>query len=264
MQYNRIYEQLITRGQERESLEGYVEKHHIIPRALGGSDDPSNIVKLTAREHFVAHLLLAKMYGGKMWHAANIMSNCRRYTSKDYAYVRKRHALEISKRHKGKIVSQEMRDKISQDTVRHAKISKALKGRSKTPEHCFNLSKANKGKKLSDETKAKISIANTGANNSMYGKTHTNPSRQKISESNLQRVTCPHCNKEGGIAAMHRWHFDNCPVIKPRVISESLSNRKSEIASKLVQCPHCKTTTNRMAAGRWHFDKCKEKDRPSS
>lgn len=36
--------------------------HHIKPRSLGGIDDKENIVKLTAREHFVCHWLLVKMY----------------------------------------------------------------------------------------------------------------------------------------------------------------------------------------------------------
>ena len=38
------------------------EEHHIIPRCLGGSDDKSNLVKLTAKEHFICHLLLTKIY----------------------------------------------------------------------------------------------------------------------------------------------------------------------------------------------------------
>lgn len=39
----------------------YLEKHHIIPRALGGSNNRSNLVDLTAREHFIAHMLLTRM-----------------------------------------------------------------------------------------------------------------------------------------------------------------------------------------------------------
>lgn len=40
----------------------YSEIHHIIPRSLGGSDDKINLVKLTAKEHFVCHLLLSEIY----------------------------------------------------------------------------------------------------------------------------------------------------------------------------------------------------------
>lgn len=40
----------------------YSEKHHIIPRSLGGSDDESNLVALTAREHYIVHVLLFKIF----------------------------------------------------------------------------------------------------------------------------------------------------------------------------------------------------------
>jgi len=37
--------------------------HHIVPRHMGGSDDPSNIVKLTVKEHAQAHLDLYNKHG---------------------------------------------------------------------------------------------------------------------------------------------------------------------------------------------------------
>jgi len=62
MNYSRIYEALIVRARARVRPEGYVERHHIVPRCMGGGDESANIIALTAREHFVAHLLLAKIY----------------------------------------------------------------------------------------------------------------------------------------------------------------------------------------------------------
>lgn len=60
----------------------YTEFHHIIPRSLGGSNAKSNLVRLTARQHFVCHLLLVKMTEGnarfKMICAAHHMSVCHR------------------------------------------------------------------------------------------------------------------------------------------------------------------------------------------
>ena len=41
----------------------YTHKHHIIPRHMGGSDDPSNLVELTVEEHAQAHLELYEKYG---------------------------------------------------------------------------------------------------------------------------------------------------------------------------------------------------------
>lgn len=58
--YGRIYTQLINRALNRK-LTGYRELHHIVPTSMGGMDDTYNLVALTAREHFIAHLLLYKM-----------------------------------------------------------------------------------------------------------------------------------------------------------------------------------------------------------
>ena len=66
--YHRIYWEFIKDRRSREaSQQGYVERHHILPRALGGEDDPANLIRLTPEDHFFAHLLLAKVYGGEMW-----------------------------------------------------------------------------------------------------------------------------------------------------------------------------------------------------
>ena len=60
MNYQRIYNNLIKRGQSRVLTE-YKESHHIVPRCMGGTDDLDNLVDLTPEEHYVCHLLLVKM-----------------------------------------------------------------------------------------------------------------------------------------------------------------------------------------------------------
>lgn len=61
MNYSRIYDSIIGNAKGK-SYDGYTEKHHIIPRSLGGSNDPSNLVILSAREHFICHYLLIKIH----------------------------------------------------------------------------------------------------------------------------------------------------------------------------------------------------------
>ena len=61
MNYEKIYNQIVNRAKNR-ILECYTEKHHIIPRCMGGSDDKENLVSLTAREHFLCHHLLVRIY----------------------------------------------------------------------------------------------------------------------------------------------------------------------------------------------------------
>lgn len=58
----------------------YGENHHIIPRSEGGSDDASNKVKLTAREHYIAHLLLAKIYDDYAMYSALTYMQCKTKT----------------------------------------------------------------------------------------------------------------------------------------------------------------------------------------
>ena len=76
--YTTWYNSLINTAKDR-IIFGYTEKHHIIPSSLGGTNDNNNLVKLTAREHFICHLLLTKMTMGnaryKMNFALHMLSN---------------------------------------------------------------------------------------------------------------------------------------------------------------------------------------------
>ncbi len=62
MNYQKIYNDLIAKRKEFPYIDGYSERHHILPRSLGGSDDKDNLVQLSAKEHYIAHLLLCKIY----------------------------------------------------------------------------------------------------------------------------------------------------------------------------------------------------------
>lgn len=112
MDYQKHYSLLIESRKQSPTESDYYEKHHILPRSLGGSDVPENIIQLTAREHYMAHRLLAKMHGGKMWFALWIMSNGAKPSSKrdhlvtpgQYEYARKMFSKRLSETHpfKGK------------------------------------------------------------------------------------------------------------------------------------------------------------------
>lgn len=84
MDYEKIYSDLCNRGKKRKKGASlYLEKHHIIPTFFfkknrkkhrfhdgylpGNYDDASNITYLTPREHFVAHLLLCKIWSNTKW-----------------------------------------------------------------------------------------------------------------------------------------------------------------------------------------------------
>lgn len=112
MDYKRIYNELINRGKNRIFIDNQIdiEKHHIIPVSLGGTNDKSNIVSLTIREHFFAHLLLTKFTTGteyiKMLFAFGMMSltsktnSNRKINSKIFEKSKKAAKLAIKELHK--------------------------------------------------------------------------------------------------------------------------------------------------------------------
>lgn len=179
--YLKIYFALIDRSKLR-TLTGYTEKHHIIPRSLGGSNDKNNLAILTGREHFICHLLLTKVVEGrnksKMIFALNSMMNRRNDTmeryvpnSKFYEHLRillseahkqigrsDAHKLAISKRHKGKIVSEETKKKMS-DSSKSKIVGGAVKGSIRSESTKAKISQARKGIVFSDEHKKKLSEA---------------------------------------------------------------------------------------------------------
>jgi len=62
MNYKYLYKNLIKSRKNRQKIDGeYYEKHHIIPKCIGGTNSPNNIVYLTGREHYVAHWLLYRI-----------------------------------------------------------------------------------------------------------------------------------------------------------------------------------------------------------
>jgi hypothetical protein len=88
--YMRIYREFIADRKVIEpTLTGYSERHHILPRSLGGSNDPENLIRLTAEDHYFAHCCLAKIYGGKMWSALARMRWSRREGDRQWVATRR-------------------------------------------------------------------------------------------------------------------------------------------------------------------------------
>jgi len=186
MNYEKIYQQLIDRALPR-TLPGYKERHHIVPKCIGGDNSISNLVYLTAREHFIAHKLLCEIYPTniKLHYALWMMINCKtsnrtyKISSREYAAVKKFVALRMSLKMKGVPKSEEHRRKISQSKIGKLKSAATRK----------KMSDSFKGRKFSDETRNKLSIANTG-------NTHSSETRQKIGEASKGRILSPGARKK--------------------------------------------------------------------
>lgn len=82
MDYLRIYAEFIAdrvaRHPDKAKQKG-MERHHIVAKCLGGSNDESNLVNLTFSDHIFAHLLLEKIHGGKLAIAFQKMTTVPRY-----------------------------------------------------------------------------------------------------------------------------------------------------------------------------------------
>ena len=105
--YTKWYYQIID-NRKANTLSEYTEKHHIIPRSLGGNNNLDNLVSLTPREHYICHLLLSKMVSGdnkrKMTFAIWTMMRTRdiKINSRLYSSIRELSANQLSILQKGK------------------------------------------------------------------------------------------------------------------------------------------------------------------
>ena len=180
--YKTWHDNIIARGKNR-ILTGYKEKHHIIPKSLGGNNSKDNLVELTAREHFMVHMLLCKFTTGQAkmkmsyaFHAMCTFKNAERYNKVNSRLVEKiRSNFKFTKEHK-------------------QKLSKAQIGNKKAVGNTNNL-----GRKFSKYTRLKMSKARMGNKNAL-GLIHSEEFKERIRNINKGNKTAlgrKHINKDG-------------------------------------------------------------------
>ena len=195
MKYQEIYNNLINRALCRIS-EGYVEKHHIVPRCLGGTDAKENIVSLYPEEHYLAHLLLCKINKGnsKLLYAAMNMTsgsmiNNGKRNNKAYGWLRRQYAESMSgdnnpNRRDPEIQKKAALKRVGQKRTEEtkARMSAAQKGRIFTEETKRNMAEAAKNRPpISEETRTKLKSRTP--NKGMLGKTMSAETKAKMSAS---------------------------------------------------------------------------------
>ena len=152
--YTKWYNAIIEVAKNRELLNNF-EKHHIIPKSLGGTNDKENLVKLTMREHFICHQLLTKMTINdnrrKMLHAVWRLAHVsgQKITSRRYEQLRLQRSESmtgrrnpaVSKALTGRKIPAEVIEKRLQKVIgqKRPATSAALKGR-KNPKVSIALS----------------------------------------------------------------------------------------------------------------------------
>jgi len=199
MNYQKHYDSLVQRASKR-TLEGYVEKHHTIPKCMGGADEISNIVELTAEEHFVAHQLLVKMYpdNRKLVYALILMSgnNGKNKVSnnKAFGWIKRKMATATRERLLGVPLTKEHKQNITNGLLKSIANGTMRTGTPAQVENAKQMGKANKGRKATPEQRAATSANSKGVNNGMYSKEHTTEAKAKMSHYAKNR-TSEHRNK---------------------------------------------------------------------
>jgi len=152
MDYKRVYEFMIEDRRAKESSLSIFDRHHILPKALGGGNGPENIIKLSPSDHFFCHLLLAKIHGGVMAICAARMSGMKKYTGngarRNYSHLKTEQRKKLSELAKTQWSNPDSSEKLKQ-AVR----------RSRTPELSEKLRVASLGKKASPEARKAMSDA---------------------------------------------------------------------------------------------------------
>lgn len=208
--YTRIYYNIVTRAQSRVlASDIYTERHHIIPKSLGGSNSKDNLVALTGREHFICHRLLVKMTMGldksKMAHAVWVMLIRGKETDKGIVTSR---TFELARREAAEAASLLLTGiKRSEQTRQKMSKPKSEKHTAFLINQCLEMAADRKGKPAHNK-------GQTGTSSPLFNKPKSEQHKQSMRKPK-EKATCPHCGLIGGINQLKRWHFDNCRTITP-------------------------------------------------
>jgi hypothetical protein len=161
--------------------------HHIIPKHMGGTDDSSNLIRLTVEEHAQAHLDLFQNHG-KIEDFIAYKALSKQINISDASYL-----AWIIGSYKGG----------------YAKKPNSKSAYNKTEYYCVGCRKRVKPSAIMKGHilcfQQKYDIPRT--QNSSY---KTSEDGKKMAMKNNNKVKCDYCEKEGQYRAMKRWHFENC------------------------------------------------------
>lgn len=229
MNYQKIHDNIIANAKSLNRQKGvdYYELHHIIPRAVGGTDDDENLVLLTCKEHFIVHYLLWKIHGTRTYRDPIFMFKSKGASnSRLYEAARLSHIDEMRNNNPSTYLSEEAKKS------RSTKLSAYTSNR--PAEHNRKISEAKMGiatrtgAVLTEDTKKTISgsLKKYFAENEISAET-----RAKISAANMGRVTseetkvilkerararkkwnCKYCDKvlDGGNLKQHMQKVHKC------------------------------------------------------
>jgi hypothetical protein len=153
---------------------------------MSGSDDKENLVSLTAREHFLCHHLLVRIYPENIKLKFALWAMCNMKSKRQSRYVPSSKIYESIKLEVIKLISEKKKGvKLTEEHKR--KTSETLKGRKRPQEVVDKIHKKRleSNWKHSEETRKK-----------MTGRTLSEETRKKISKANIKRNSNPEFRKK--------------------------------------------------------------------
>lgn len=183
--YGKWYIALVNKARA-QSPSGYVERHHVLPKSMGGNDAKENLVKLSARQHFIAHALLMRCTTGKSKSRMVFALMC---------------LLRMSNRHHVRYVprSSTIVEAARQEYSLH--ISKTLRGRPNTWTKSTSevqkesLRKVNRERVWTDEQRQRLA----DSCKSRTGEKRSEEGKKNLSEGAKKRFSVPHITINNGI-----------------------------------------------------------------
>jgi len=276
--YTKTYYAIINNAKIRY-WDGYSETHHIIPRCIGGDDESSNLIELTAHEHLVCHLLLRKMlppgenYGliAAAWRMVNMEDengNRHRVTGRLYAKLKEEFSVSHSIKMKGRAApnkgKKEDRSEVLENIGNAARKRDANK---KTCPHCQRQFTPSNYKqyhgdiceKNSNRDPNVVTVKTRGQKRSSQQKANISAGSLKYFKEN-PRGLMPQSQKDS--------ISKGCKGVKKskeqgEAISATVAKQIEEgthyTQQPKKQCPYCHVQASKARYNAYHGDKCKHK-----
>lgn len=211
MDYEKIYDNLVSYRRENVLDENnceYYEAHHVVPRSIDKKliYKKSNKVNLTVREHFIAHLLLKRIYKKK-------------FGEDSYQYrAMVKTCFLFANKHKGVTINSRTIEKLR---IAYKKLPSPMLGRP-----------------INDNAKKALLKAN-------LGKKHTKEHRQKILESRIKNGNNKLSEEHKQILIQSRLGSKHTEETKERIRQKKLGFRHTEETKKKIGEASAKFMTGR-------------------
>lgn len=228
MNYQKVYDQIVekAKSEKRKKYQGtYYEKHHVQPKCLGGGNNKSNLVLLTAREHFICHWLLIRIYPGnfKLVHA--LWGMCNQKSKVQKRYIPSSRVYEEARILSSEAIRKSRTGMSNPDQSERMKIDNPNgKPGVKEKQRQKKLGTQNSSKRLEVRQKLRErltgrvvtwghKVSQTRLEKGLGKGSKSESHKRNIGLANSkpkEKVQCPHCSLIGGKSNMTRFHFDQC------------------------------------------------------